>query len=274
MTELTPTLAKGRAFRQKLRQGHKVSGAWSTLGSPEVACLMARAGLDYLLIDLEHGRGGFEGLAAQVQALAAFDTAVMVRLPDHDAGSFKRVLDIGANAVLVPQVDSAEQASSILDSALFAPEGRRGVAVGAIAAADWGYAPDAYFEHANEALTVLIQVESPDSVQALPQILSLPRLDGVFVGPNDLSAAMGLFRQFETPAFREVFDDVQAQTLKAGKIFGALPVPLPGLDLAGLFASGAQVVPAGSDQSILRAGATCITTDMARHQQQPHKDTA
>ena len=269
-----PILEKGRAFRRKLQTGQKVSGAWSTLGSPEVACLMARAGLDYILIDLEHGRGGIEGLAAQVQALAGFDTAVMVRLPDHDAGSVKRILDIGANCLLVPQVDHADQASSILDAALFPTEGRRGVAVGAIAAADWGYEPAAYYEQANDALTVLVQVESPESVSNLPQILSLPRLDGVFVGPNDLSASMGLFRQFETPEFRQVFDQVQAQTLGAGKVFGALPVPLPGLDVAGLFASGAQVVPAGSDQTMLRAGATAIVTDMARQQTQADKETA
>lgn len=273
MTPL-PTLEKGRAFRRKLKDGQKVSGAWSTLGSPEVACLMARAGLDYLLIDLEHGRGGLDGLAAQVQALAAFDTAVLVRLPDHDAGSVKRILDIGANALLVPQVDSTEQATAILDAALFPTEGRRGVAVGAIAAADWGYEPNTYYEQANDALTILMQVESPESVANLPQILGLPRLDGVFVGPNDLSASMGMFRQFGTPAFREVFDAVQARTLEAGKIFGALPVPLPGLDVPGLFASGAQVVPAGSDQTMLRAGATAIVTDMARHAAQAHKETA
>lgn len=254
----TPTLEKGLAFRRKLKDGQTVSGAWSTLGSPEVACLMARAGLDYLLVDLEHGRGGLEGLAAQVQALAAFETAVMVRLPDHDAGSVKRALDIGANALLVPQLDRPEQASAILDAALFPTEGRRGVAVGAIAAADWGYAPDIYYEAANDALTVLVQVESPESVSNLTEILALPRLDGIFVGPNDLSASMGMFRQFETPAFRQVFDDVRARTLEAGKIFGALPVPLPGLDVDGLFASGAQVVPAGSDQSLLRAGASGI----------------
>ena len=148
------------------------------------------------------------------------------------------------------------------------------MAVGAIAAADWGYEPVAYYEQANEALTILVQVESPDSVANLPQILGLPRPDGVFVGPNDLSASMGMFRRFESAEFRQVFEQVRAQTLAAGKVFGALPVPLPGLDVAGLFASGAQVVPAGSDQSFLRAGATAIVADMARQQPQTGKETA
>ena len=143
MTDTLPrTLKKGRIFKQKLAEGRAVSGAWSTLGSPEVACLMARAGLDYLLVDLEHGRGGIDGLAAQVQALAGFDTAVMVRLPDHDTSSVKRCLDAGANCLLVPQVDNAEMAARVLEAALFPGAGRRGVAVGAIQAADWGYAAD------------------------------------------------------------------------------------------------------------------------------------
>lgn len=257
MTDIMPrSLEKGRMFKKKLAEGRAVSGAWSTLGSPEAACLMAGAGLDYILVDLEHGRGGLDGLAAQVQALAGFDTAVMVRLPDHDAGSVKRCLDLGANCLLVPQVDTAAMAQSILDAALFPGEGRRGVAVGAIQAADWGYAAESYFAHANDALTVLVQIESPEAVENLSDILALSRLDGIFVGPNDLSATMGLFRQFDAPAFRAAFDKVMDDTLAAGKVFGALPAP--GLEVAKLLARGAQVVPGGSDQAMLRAGALAL----------------
>lgn len=254
MTDRLPsTLKKGRLFKQKLAEGRAVSGAWSTLGSPEAACLMAGAGLDYVLVDLEHGRGGLDGLAAQVQALAAFDTAVMVRLPDHDAGSVKRCLDLGVNCLLVPQVDSAAMAQDILDKALFPTEGQRGVAVGAIQAANWGYAAESYFAHANDALTVLVQIESSEAVANLDEILAIDRLDGVFVGPNDLSAAMGLFRQYDSPPFREAFDRVLDGTLAAGKIFGALPAPH--LEVETLVKRGAQVVPAGSDQAMLRGGA-------------------
>ncbi|MFC5585036.1 HpcH/HpaI aldolase/citrate lyase family protein [Nitratireductor kimnyeongensis] len=261
MTELPRALEKGLSFKRKLAEGHAVSGAWSTLGSPEAACLMAAAGLDYLLIDLEHGRGGLDGLAAQIQALAAFDTAVMVRLPDHDAGSIKRCLDLGANSLLVPQVDTAAMAQGILDNALFPTEGRRGVAVGAIQAADWGYAAEAYFKHANDALTVLMQIESPEAVANLDEILSIERIDGLFVGPNDLSASMGLFRQFDAPEFRRVFDRVLDATLAAGKVFGALPAPA--LEVKTLVSRGAQLVPAGSDQTMLRGGAQALIATLA-----------
>ncbi|MDB6179111.1 aldolase/citrate lyase family protein [Paracoccus sp. Z330] len=260
MTILPRSLEKGRAFKRKLAEGQAVSGAWSTLGSPEAACLMAAAGLDYILVDLEHGRGGLDGLAAQVQALAAFDTAVMVRLPDHDAGNVKRCLDLGANCLLVPQVDTPATALAILDAALFPTDGHRGVAVGAIQAANWGYEADSYFAHANDALTVLVQIESPTAVENLNDILAIGRLDGIFVGPNDLSASMGLFRQYDHPAFREAFDQVFDATLTAGKVFGALPAP--GLAVQDLVGRGAQVVPAGSDQSMLRSGAQGLITEL------------
>lgn len=253
MTDLSRTLQKGQSFRKKLSQGQKVSGAWSTLGSAEIAFLLARAGLDYVLVDLEHGKGGVDGLAAQVLALGALDAAVMVRLPDHGPGSIKRILDAGANALLVPQVNSANEARAILNAALFSPEGQRGVAVGAIAASDYGYEPESYFKNANDALTVLVQIESREAVAALPEILAVERIDGIFIGPNDLSAAMDLFRDYEHPDFVEVYDNIWKQTINAGKIFGALPTPK--FDPTVLFAKGAQVVPAIADQSLLRNGA-------------------
>jgi 4-hydroxy-2-oxoheptanedioate aldolase len=221
---------------------------------------MARAGLDYVLVDLEHGRGGIDGLAAQVQALALFDTAVMVRLPDHSAGSIKRCLDAGANAILVPQVDNADMAIRVMDAALFPPEGRRGVAVGAIQAADWGYGAAPYFEHANDALTVIAQIESPEAVDTLDDILALSRLDGLFIGPNDLSATMGLFRQYDTAEFCATFDTVFDATLAAGKVFGALPAP--GFEVPELVKRGAQIVPASSDQAMLRGGAQALISGL------------
>lgn len=262
MIGLPRVLEKGMRFRDALASGRRLSGAWATLGSVEVTALMARAGLDYVLVDLEHGMGGIDGLSRQVQALLGLETAVMVRLPDHSDGSVKRVLDAGANALLAPQVETADQAQSILDSALFAPEGRRGVAVGAIPAADYGYSPDVYFEAANKALTVLTQVESPVAIENLADVLALPRVDGIFLGPNDLSAAMGKFREYDDPDFQAAFGKVRKATLAAGKLFGALPYT--GNDAATLYANGAMVVPNGSDQVFLREGAKRLVKEAAR----------
>ncbi len=189
------------------------------------------------------------------------DRGRRVRLPDHENGSIKRVLDAGANALLVPQVDTAAQAKSVIASAMFAPEGNRGVAVGAIPAADNGYAPDTHFANANDALTILTQVESPAAIANLSDLLAIPRLDGVFVGPNDLSAAMGKFRDYDDPAFQSAFEKVLTTTLQASKLFGALP--LPGNDADTLVAKGAHDVPNGSDQGFLRNVAVQLVKEAA-----------
>ncbi|MGQ7844668.1 HpcH/HpaI aldolase family protein [Granulosicoccus sp. 3-233] len=253
-------LEKGRLFRQKLKSGQNLSGAWSTLGLAQATALMARAGLDYVLIDLEHGQGGVAGLAAQVQALLVYDTAVMVRLPDHSEGAIKRVLDAGANIIMAPVVDTPAQASAILSAALFAPEGNRGVAVGAIPAADQGYLPLEYFAHANEATTVVFQIESPESLENLERLMSMDRVDGFFVGPNDLSASLGVFRRFEDPEFTRAMSDIESTARRKGKALGCLPYA--GSDSAALHARGMQLAPGGSDQAFLRAGASAIVSQL------------
>ncbi len=253
MSQLPLSLQKGAALRDAWREGRPTAGVWSTLGSAEVAGYLAQAGLDYLLVDLEHGMGGIDGLIRQIQAIEATDCAVFARLPDHSPGAIKRILDAGTNALLVPQVETAEDAQSVIDAALFPPEGRRGVAVGAIAASDRGYAAETYYHHANDALTIIAQIESPEAAGRLDDLLAIDRLDGIFIGPNDLSAMMGLFREWQHPKYIEMFEDIQSRTLAAGKLFGALPYP--GRDAAALRASGATVVPDGSDQGFLRAGA-------------------
>jgi len=251
--EMPRTVAKGLEFRRRLKAGENLCGAWSTLGLPQATALMARAGLDYVLIDLEHGQGGVASLAAQVQALLHYDTAVMVRLPDHSDGAIKRVLDAGANALLAPGVDTVDQARDILSSALFAPAGARGVAVGAIPAADLGYLPMEYFEQANAATTFIFQIESARSIDELAGMTDLERVDGFFVGPNDLTASLGGFRDVGSLAFRSAMRRIEETVRRAGKVMGCLPYA--GNDTEALHARGMQLAPGGSDQSFLRSGA-------------------
>lgn len=251
-------LEKGRLFRQKMKQGQMLSGAWSTMGLPMATALMARAGLDYVLIDLEHGQGGVASLAAQIQALLIYDTAVMVRLPDHSEGAIKRVLDAGANIIMAPAVDTTEQAAAILSAGLFSPEGSRGVAVGAIPAADLGYMPVEYFEQANEATSFIFQIESPEALENLEALVAMERVDGFFVGPNDLSASLGVFRQFEDSLFTSAMQAIESAASRSGKVLGCLPYA--GNDTAALHARGMQLAPGGSDQSFIRAGASAIVT--------------
>jgi len=259
-TSTPRVLAKGQIFRQKLAAGKHLSGVWSTLGLPQATALMARAGLDYVLIDLEHGQGGVAGLAAQVQALLIYDTAVMVRLPDHSEGAIKRVMDAGANIIMAPAVDRPEQADAILTAALFAPEGNRGVAVGAIGASDLGYLPDEYFAQSNEATSFIFQIESPEAIDNLDELVAHARIDGFFVGPNDLSASLGLFRQYDSPVFKQAMESIERRVLAGGKALGCLPYA--GSDSAALHARGIQLAPGGSDQGFLRTQALAVVKEL------------
>ena len=246
---LPQTLLKGKIFKDKLYSNKYLSGVWSTLGSENIAHIMAKSGLDYILIDLEHGLGGFETVTKQVLSILSLDTAVMVRLPDHSESSIKRILDSGANAILVPQVNNIDQAQKILNYSLFSPEGRRGVAVGQIPASDFGYKPEEYFANANECLSIFMQIETLEGVKNLDEIIN-SKIDGIFVGPNDLSSSMNLFRQYDNPNFINTFYEIRDKTLNSGKLFGSLP--FEGQDLKTLFESGASLVPNGSDHMFLK----------------------
>jgi len=246
---LPQTLLKGKKFKEKLYSKKYLSGVWSTLGSENIAYIMSNSGLDYILIDLEHGLGGFETISKQVLSILSLETAVMVRLPDHSESSIKKILDAGANAILVPQVNNLDQAKEIINCSLFAPEGRRGVAVGQIPASDFGYKPEEYFFNANKCLSIFMQIETLEGIKNLDEIIKTS-LDGIFVGPNDLSASMNLFRQYDNPDFLSAFYEIRDKTLKAGKLFGSLP--FDGQDLETLFESGASLVPNGSDHLFLK----------------------
>tara|TARA_Y100000591_G_C21848646_1_gene710212 strand:- start:1473 stop:2255 length:783 start_codon:yes stop_codon:yes gene_type:complete len=246
---LPRTLLKGKNFRDKLYSDKYLSGVWSTLGSENIVHIMASSGLDFILIDLEHGLGGFDTVSKQVLSVLSLDTAVVVRLPDHSESSIKRILDAGANAILVPQVNNFNQVQDIINYSLFAPEGRRGVAVGQIPASDFGYKPEIYFANANKCLSIFIQIETLEGVKNLDEIIE-SKIDGIFVGPNDLSASMNLFRQYENPDFLNTFSEIRDKTLNSGKLFGSLP--FDGQDLETLFKSGASLVPNGSDHMFLK----------------------
>lgn len=256
------TIRKGQALRKRLAAGEPLLGAWSTLGSTAVAVLMARAGYDFLLIDLEHGRGDVGTVADQVQALLALPTAIVVRCPDHSPATIKRVLDAGANCLLFPMVNTVAQARAIVSACRFPPKGERGVAVGAIAAADHGYLGEVYFETADDATTIIMQVETPTAIDAMAEIAALPAVDGFFIGPNDLSASMGMFRQYEHPDFVAALARIESIAKATGRVLGGLPYPQRSCQ--DLLTAGHQLVPVTSDQALLRQGSLTALAQITR----------
>lgn len=250
---LPTPIAKGLEFKKRLRDGEKLVGAWSTLGSANIAYLMARGGLDFIVIDLEHGVAGADSVQPQVQALLSLPTAVIVRLADHAEATIKRVLDAGANGILCPMVNSAEAAQTLVSASMFPERGTRGVAVGAIPASDFGYLGQEYFNASNDATTVLVQIESPRAVEQLEEIMAVPGLDGLFVGPMDLSSSLGAFRDFDSAGFKNAMNKVESYPRRHGCVLGAIPYGQRTSN--DLLESGYQFVIAGSDQAMLRKGA-------------------
>ena len=225
-----------------------LAGMWVCSGSPLVAEICAGSGLDWLLVDMEHAPNGLESVLAQLQAVAAYPVTPVVRVPTADPVIIKQVLDLGATTLLVPMVSSAAEAEAVVAAAHYPPRGRRGVGSALARSARWNRI-DGYLTEAAGHVSVLVQVESGEAVDNAAAIAAVDGIDGVFVGPSDLAASMGLIGQQSHPevvaAVRRAFADVIA----AGK-----PVGVNAFDPAvadAYLAAGASFVLVGADVAVL-----------------------
>lgn len=225
-------------------------GCWIGLPSPFSAEIMGLAGFDFALIDLEHGPGGFETAGAQMMALAAAGrTAPIVRVADASPARIKRALDLGAQAVMLPQIETPEQAAAAARAARYGPDGARGVATRIVRAARYG-ADEDYEARWNETGVVIAQIESPDALAGAGEIAAVEGVDALFFGPADYAAAAGY------PGAAEVeraFAALTEAARGAGKAIGT--VTFAGAAAADLVARGVDLVSVASDVSLLRRGA-------------------
>ncbi|MFS0733759.1 HpcH/HpaI aldolase/citrate lyase family protein [Microbacterium sp. 1P10UB] len=247
---LTPT------FRDRLSAASRpLAGMWVSSGSPLVAEICAGAGLDWLLIDMEHSPNGLESTLAQLQAVAAYPSTPVVRVPSADPVTIKRVLDLGAQNILVPMVSSAREAEAVVQAAHYPPRGIRGVGSALARSARWNRVDD-YLTDAAAHVSVFVQVETARGVEAAAEIAAVEGVDGVFVGPSDLAASMGVLGSQTHPdvvdAVRRTFDAVRA----AGK-----PVGVNAFDPAvaeDYLRAGAAFVLVGADVALLARGSEAL----------------
>ena len=188
-------------------------GMWVCSGSPLIAEICAGAGLDWLLIDMEHSPNGLESVLSQLQAVAAHQVTPVVRVPTNETVTIKQVLDLGAQNLLVPMVSSADEARAAVEAVRYPPRGKRGVGSALARSARWNRV-EGYLEHADEHVSLFVQVETAAGVEAAAEIAAVDGVDGVFVGPSDLAASMGLIGQQSHPdvvaAVRRTFEAVRA----------------------------------------------------------------
>jgi len=243
----TPT----NLFKQALQQRRPQIGLWLGLANPYSAELCALAGFDWLLIDGEHAPNDLRTVLAQLQTIAGYPgTHAVARVPYGDTVMIKQYLDLGAQTLLVPMVDTAAQAAQVVRACRY-PQNDGGGGIRGMAgarASRWGHLSD-YYQRANEEVCLLVQVESREALQNLDAIAATPGVDGVFIGPADLSASLGHVGNPGHPEVQAAIEDAIARIVQAGKAPGILT---PDEALARHYLSlGAVFVAVGLDTQIL-----------------------
>lgn len=241
-------------FKQKIAT-HTLYGLWLALADQYSAEVCSGAGFDFLLLDGEHSPIDLRTILGQLQAMAAYDVAPVVRPPTDDPVLIKQLLDIGANNLLVPMVESGEQARRIVASTRYPPQGFRGVGSGIARAARWGNDPD-YMATANDNICLILQVESVAGLKNLEAIAATEGVDGVFFGAVDLSASMGLLGQPNHPDVVAAIDRAIATVRDLGKFAGFLSADQA--MSAHFIASGAQFAAVGVDTLLLSNAARSL----------------
>lgn len=205
--------------RRRLAAGEPSVGTWLALPSPEAAEYVSQLGFDWLVVDTEHNPVDIRTLALMFSAMAASATAPMVRIPWNNGENFKRVLDAGAWGVVVPMVNSREEAEQAVSASRYAPQGSRSVGGGRFPMSFQTGAED-YFRNANDNVLVVLQIEHIKGVENADAILSVPGVDACFIGPNDLAASMGLGLgvplESDQPALVEAIAEIRNACVRNG----------------------------------------------------------
>ncbi len=227
-------------------------GGWIQIGHPVVAEVMAKAGFDWLAIDAEHAAIDLETATSLLRAMSPFECVPLVRVPHNDLMWIRRVLDAGAGGVIVPMVNSADDARRAVEAAKYPPAGVRGF--GYCRANAHGEDFAAYAARANDEVIVIAQVEHIRSVDAVDEILGVEGVDGVFIGPYDLSGSMGITGQLDHPRMKEAQARVLAACKTQSKPPGLHIVRFTPEALRRALADGFQFIALSVDAVLLSTG--------------------
>lgn len=246
------------AFLAAIRSGRPQIGIWVSLASNFAAEVVAGAGFDWALIDMEHSPGELTQVLGQLQAFAPYPTTALVRPDWNDAVKVKRLLDMGAPGLLFPMVQTVEEARLAVAAMRYPPRGVRGVSV-STRANGFGRIPD-YFARVEEETATLIQLETRAAIALADQIGAVDGVDGVFFGPADIAADLGHMGQPLHPDVWALVRPAAARLIAAGVPVGTL-VPDPAFARQ-LIAEGFTFVACGSDLGLLARGADSLLKTM------------
>lgn len=203
-----------RNFRERLKGGQVLIGGWQTLAQPAITEVMVLSGVDWILVDMEHSVMDFGDVAEAMRVADLMGCTTLVRPPDHDPATIKRLLDSKAHGIMAANVKSAEEAKRLVEAIHYAPKGVRGVGLGR--AQGYGTAFDEQFDWAREGPILIVQIEDVKAVDELSEIFAVPGIDAFFVGPYDLSCSLGIPGEFSHPLFVETMEKIRLAGEEAG----------------------------------------------------------
>jgi len=242
------------AFKHAIAKGETQIGLWCSLCSPITAEIVSHSGFDWLLLDTEHSPNEVPDVLAQLQAVQAGTASAIVRPAWNDIVLIKRFLDIGAQSLLIPFVQTPEEARRAVEATRYPPAGIRGI-TGSGRASRYGRVQD-YLKNASREICLLVQVETRSALDQIEAIASVDGIDGVFIGPNDLAASFGHIGNWGHPEVQAALEEAARRLKKIGKPAGILT---PNEEEAKRFIQwGYTFVAVGADLGLLARGADAL----------------
>jgi 2-dehydro-3-deoxyglucarate aldolase/4-hydroxy-2-oxoheptanedioate aldolase len=250
-TKMYETIMPKPSSKPLMNEEYPVGG-WISIGHPAIAELYATLGHDFAIVDTEHTPMSLETVEGLVRAVeAAGDrTETIVRVPDDDAARIKRVLDIGVSGIMVPMIETATEARAVVEACRYPPDGTRGIAAGR--ASDYGVNFPEYVENAGDSVTVVVQIETEAGLENVETIAGVEGVDSLLVGPADLSGALGVFAEWDSPALGEAIDRVLEAGDRTGVPIGTLALEPDDIDAR--VEQGFDYLIVGTDASYLQRG--------------------
>jgi 4-hydroxy-2-oxoheptanedioate aldolase len=251
-------------FKAALAAGQLQIGLWAALANPYTTEICAGAGFDWLLLDSEHAPNDLRSLLAELQAMAPYATAPVVRPRTGDVHLVKQILDIGAQNLLVPMIETAAEAALMVQAVRYPPHGVRGVGSALARASRWNRVPR-YLDRADAEMCLLVQVETRKGLDNIEAIAVTPGVDGVFIGPSDLAASLGHLGDPANPEVQRAIAQAVPRILAAGKAPGILATTDAAarayLDL------GCRFVAVGTDVGLLARNAEALAARYGANKQ-------
>ena len=239
-------------LKKRLKQGATLNGCWLNLGSSLTAEIVGMSGFDWVLIDLEHGAGVEKDVLHQLQALEHTPAAAIVRIESAQRQRIHRILDMGAEGIMVPRISDATEAAAVASGLHYPPDGTRGIAK-MVRASGFGQHFPEYYKQGKENILGIVQIETAEVLHHLDAVAALDGIDVLFIGPSDLSMALGIFGQFDHPRFKDALKATVNTAQKAGKAVGIL-IQNP-KDYPTYHQMGIRFIACGADGTFVSEGA-------------------